>query len=132
MYPEDFDDLIIETRADFDSLDQNTKIAVCVHQLEAQVNNGGFDQFFFNSSGAYTLDTISALETIGAHSTAKLLCDAVAIAYPEGFPGDSSLHQANLIDEESVSDALDLLDASFYAYKDDLAMLVNRHLGNDT
>lgn len=132
MYPNDFDDLAIESRTEFEGLDQHAKIAVCLHQLEAQVNNGGFGQFFFNSSGEYTMDTISALEKVGARSTAKLLRNAVAIAYPGGFPSDASLHQSELADNDSVSDALNALDTAFYEYREDLAMLVNGYLDNDT
>ena len=33
-----------------------------IQALEGEVNNGGFDQFFYNSAGDNTADTILALK----------------------------------------------------------------------
>src|SRR5262249_20718974 len=52
-YPEDFDELVVSSKASFTLLDPQTRVAYCLHQLEAEVNNGGIHQFFSNSSGEY-------------------------------------------------------------------------------
>jgi hypothetical protein len=47
-----------------------------VSNLEAEINNGGFDQYFFNSTGDRTAETIRALELIGAkkqHLSSRML-----------------------------------------------------------
>ena len=41
-------------------------VSTLIEALEAEVNNGGFDQYFYNSAGDNTAETIQALETIGA------------------------------------------------------------------
>ena len=38
-----------------------------VDELEAEINNGGFDQYFFNSAGDKAAEAINALEAIGAN-----------------------------------------------------------------
>src|SRR6185436_19730334 len=45
--------------------------------LEREVNNGGFSQFFFNSSGNFTHETVVSLNAIGANKTAKILQEAI-------------------------------------------------------
>ncbi len=44
-----------------------------VLEFEDEVNNGGFHQFFNNSSGDNTAETIVALEKIGATAMADIL-----------------------------------------------------------
>jgi hypothetical protein len=50
----------------FAGLTEAEQTVHCVDGLEREVNNGGFDQFFFNSSGNTALETIPALERLGA------------------------------------------------------------------
>jgi hypothetical protein len=50
---------------------------------DGEVNNGGFEQFFFNSSGAFMHEAIDGAELIGAPQHAEILGEAAAI-YPEG------------------------------------------------
>jgi hypothetical protein len=96
--------------------------------LEAQVNNGGFHQFFFNLSGEYVRETLAALEHIKAPRTQALLERAVAIAYPAGYPLDAADHQEALADYDDVADALEPLDNEFFRYTEPLPDLVNAYL----
>lgn len=41
--------------------------------LEREINNGGFNQFFFNSSGDFAHQTVQSLLSIGANRTADIL-----------------------------------------------------------
>ena len=58
-YPEDFDDLLPSNKEEFTRLPHKTQVARCIYMLEAEVNNGGFHQFFLNSSGEYVPETLS-------------------------------------------------------------------------
>jgi len=49
-----------------------------VVDLEDEVNNGGFHQFFNNSPGDNTAETVQALEAIGATLVANILTRAAA------------------------------------------------------
>ncbi len=128
MYPDGFDDIIINNRQEFEELPEHFKVAYCIYILEQEVNNGGFDQFFFNPSGSFTQDTVMALDTIKATKTAKILKQAIDVAYPKGFPSDPAKHQEDLAENEDTCDELEELDDQFFKYEDDLAELVNRYL----
>jgi hypothetical protein len=99
--------------------------------LEAQVNNGGIHQFFFNVSGEYVRETVAALNRIGAPKTQALLERAVAVAFPRGYPPDAREHQEALAEYDDVADALAPLDTEFFSYPEPLADLVNAHLARD-
>jgi Domain of unknown function (DUF4375) len=128
QYPEAFDELLFDSKKEFDAVAPEVQAAYCIHRLEAEVNNGGFHQFFLNSSGEYVRETLQALAAIGAVATHALLERAVAIGFPEGYPADAQQHQESLADFDDVADALNLLDLAFFEYPEPLEELVNDYL----
>jgi Domain of unknown function (DUF4375) len=130
-YPKDFDDLLPANKEEFARLPHKTQVARCIHMLEAEVNNGGFHQFFLNSSGEYVPETLSALAEIGATQTRDLVKRATTVAFPGGYPADPADHRTSLAAFDEVADALDLLDTEFYRYVEPLADLVNGYLDRD-
>lgn len=131
IYPEDFDDLSVSNKAEFLRLAPKVQVAYCLHCLEAQVNNGGFEQFFSNSTGEYVAETIQALVTIGAIKSSELLKRAVSIGFPAGYPVDASQYESAVADGDDVADELDALDQEFLEYVEPLADLVNKYLENE-
>ena len=127
-YPEDFDDLLLADKAEFRRLERKVQVAYCLHRLEAEVNNGGFHQFFSNSTGEYVTETIQALVAIGATKTSELLKRAVSIGFPGGYPSDASEYESAVADFDDVVDHLDALDQEFFRYPDPLTDLVNKYL----
>jgi glutathionyl-hydroquinone reductase len=127
-YPEDFDDLLCDTKAEFMQLAPKIQVAYCLHRLEAEVNNGGFHQFFSNSTGEYVTETIHALAEIGALKTVELLERAVSIGFPAGYPNDASQYESAVTDFAAAVDELDALDQEFFKYADPLTELVNEYL----
>lgn len=99
-----------------------------VGELETEVNNGGFDQFFFNSAGDDAAKTIEALEVIGAYKTATIVRRACA-KFPGGMPpADRDARQGLLLDVVSPdSEAFEAEDEDFYVYEDDHSALVAAH-----
>src|SRR5262245_58922382 len=61
------------------------RVFTAVYELEAEVNNGGFVQFFSNSTGAMWDAIEPALLAIGAKKMAKIAAAAVAL-FPGGPP----------------------------------------------
>lgn len=53
--------------------------------LYGEVGNGNFDQFYYNSTGDYSLEMVSALEEIGAYDAARILSECNRI-FPNGVP----------------------------------------------
>ncbi len=95
-----------------------------VRELEAEVNNGGFDQFFFNSGGDRTAETISALGTIGAHHTARILAKASAKFPGNGPPRNWAERQTVLLRISPDGEAFEEEDEAFLKYEDDLEKLI--------
>jgi Domain of unknown function (DUF4375) len=103
------------------------EIAELVRELEDEVNNGGFDQFFFNSAGDRTMETIYALETIGAVKMASILKRAAG-KFPGGSPPrDRYARQDVLLKSFPDAAAFGELDGEFYKYPDDLATLLKEY-----
>jgi Domain of unknown function (DUF4375) len=127
-YPEDFDDLLLPNKEEFRHLPRNAQVALCIHALEAEVNNGGFHQFFSNSSGEYVRETLAALSAVDAPKTRELLEHAIAVAFPGGYPTDAGSYQDALVDYDEVADALEVLDSRFFSYSEPLTDLVNAYL----
>jgi hypothetical protein len=46
--------------------------------VDAEVNAGGFHQYFFNSSGQYAGDALAAYELLGAEEYAAIMRSAIA------------------------------------------------------
>ena len=110
---------------DFESLNEYEKNFLYIDMLEGQVNNGGFDQFFFNSSGDYSHEALRALEEIGASKTADLVEQAIK-AFPSlPIPKDTEVRRPLMNDlPESISDTWDELDGKYYEYPEDIAGLI--------
>jgi hypothetical protein len=91
--------------------------------LEAEVNNGGFNQFYYNSSGQYAKLLPDALKLIGANNYAELMERANMIFEKENRV--IKKHQDGTTEGFSKSyenNPLNLLDDEFYALekKEDL------------
>ena len=105
------------------------RVYALVRQWEDEVNNGGFHQFFYNSSGDDTAETIQALDIIGADKMADILIRAVARFRDGVVPKERFARQRVLPEPSTLVD----LDMEFYAYPDDLAELLANYknrLGN--
>jgi hypothetical protein len=71
-------------RYGYSKLSTAEKTIYTVWWLEAEVNNGGFDQYFFNSAGDNARDVPEAFSRIGAPQTAALVRKAIALFPPPG------------------------------------------------
>lgn len=60
------------------ALSKEESCVLAVEALEREVNNGGYSQFFGNSSGEYAGIVVDALQAIGCPKTAAMTADAIA------------------------------------------------------
>ena len=129
-YPESFDFISKkESLIGFDSLSEKDQIIYSVWWLEAEVNNGGFSQYFWNSAGDHANETLSALEKVGAVKTAGLLKRAMDIAFEGVAPADREARQSLLaLNEQNKEDKLGELDSEFYEYSEDFYKLINAYI----
>ena len=103
--------------------------ATCV--LEGEVDNGGFSQFFFNSSGAIAYEARDGCWLIGARQHAQIVIDAIELEQAAGTPGsffpDSATYQVSYDDNYAYAD-YHTLDDRFYASAEDLSRLRIRYI----
>lgn len=116
-------------KKDFDSLSHSEKVLHHIYWLESEVNNGGFDQFFANSSGDYALETPSALDEIGAHHTANLVKRAMDL-FPNGSPSRNGKQRAEQLSsmDEAIRAEFSELDSEFFEYRDPLEELQVKYM----
>jgi hypothetical protein len=89
---------------------------VCaIEALEREVNNGGYDQFFFNSN-EYVDVIEAALESIGCPHTARITRDAIAHLEIEGdlTPENVSRAVEACEDEEERASRLSACDQRYF------------------
>ena len=97
--------------------------------LEGEVNNGGFHQYFLNSAGDASEETICALREIGAAKTASLLDQAGKALFGGPVPTNRD-DRLDALDAADVAklDQLEALDRRFLAYEEDLEVLLAVYL----
>ena len=101
------------------------KVFSAIWAAEAEINNGGFSQYFANSSAESAPFVVEAFEAIGAPKTADICKRAKATAFPAGMPPteeDISLAAADFSDE--ILQGLDRLNREFYTYPHNLTDLL--------
>ena len=109
------------------------RILVVIWGIEAEVNNGGFDQYYFNGAGEHARFVPAALHEIGAHKMAQIVERANALFRPDGPPVDGDEREDALFKiTDDIEGAWDQLDREFQAYPDDIAALLVKHFGLDS
>ena len=107
-----------------DSLTEEQKNFFFNQNLEREINNGGFNQYFYNSSSDFAHETINSLKIIGANKTANILQKAIDQFPDKTVPRNRTERQEILEKiEETVSEIFEELDEKFFVYEDDLNTL---------
>jgi len=76
----------------FNALSDPEKLYYALDLFQGEVNNGGFHQFFFNSSGSYYELIESGLVTFDEPQALELLHQAKQVVFPETLvPADTEL-----------------------------------------
>ena len=111
----------------FDQLDQIDQILVTIWGIEAEVNNGGFDQYYFNGAGDQAFFAPDALRAIGALRMSDIASRANA-AFGRGGPPRGRNERHDRLFEIAPRDAeagpWDQLDGEFQDYPDGIAALL--------
>lgn len=117
----------------YEKLSYPEKVFFCVWELEAEVNNGGFDQYYFNTSGKSALDTPESLRAIGANHTANLVKQANDLFGPGG-PSLEREKRQNQLDalSEAATKKMGEFDEEFYKYLDDLEQLLTEYVSKNS
>jgi hypothetical protein len=106
----------------FEALSESEKLYYVMTLFQNEINNGGFHQFFFNSSGSYYELIENALVTFDEPQTLDLLHNARQIVFPEiVVPVDTETRRGLLPPPDPhLMDRLNELDQRFYRSADTL------------
>ncbi len=93
-----------------------------------EVNNGGFDQYFYNSSGDEAAQALAGLKEMGADGSAALLARAMAV-FPDGQPPADRDRRVELMEKIALQSkpVWDKCDEEFYKLKEDIDGLTLAH-----
>lgn len=96
-------------------LSEPERVVLAVEAMEREVNNGGYEQFFLNSSREFTGFLVRSLELIGCPKVAAISADAIAVLQlPEQFGADTVERVASELSDES-REKLRECDSRYYA-----------------
>lgn len=100
-----------------------------ITNLEGEIANGGFNQFFFNSSGNFAHETVSDLEIIGAFKTSQILQEAIN-QFPNSIVPKNRQERIEILEqiEEVADEVWDKLDEKFGDYEEDLTSLLMEYV----
>ncbi len=108
-----------------DNLSRFEKNIVFIEELEQEVNNGGFNQFFFNTAGDYTFEILKALDEIGSTKFLDILEKAIDVFPDRNIPKEMELRREILEQIEDTADPIwNELDMEFYKYEEDIHKLM--------
>ena len=72
-------DFVEKKRTSLSTLSPGCRAVWTTFWVEAEVNNGGFDQYFLNTDGAYAKDALEGFRALGNSSYVSLMEQAIAI-----------------------------------------------------
>lgn len=96
-----------------------------IYYYKAEVNNGGIDQFFFNSTGDRWKITLEGLQKIGANNACRILDQATKLFGEEG-PSEKWIKRREQLKQfsEKTREKEEKLTDEFYRYEDNLSELM--------
>lgn len=115
----------------FAKLTPAEKLVVALGDFEAELNNGGFEQFFINSAGNYAADVLRALKKIGARKAARFVADAFSV-FPDGkVPTDRTERELAVAKFSAATrKKLEQLEITYAARAEYVAMLAGVYLAD--
>ena len=117
-------------RLDYRNLSPPERVFLLVWELESEVNNGGFHQYFHNRSGALALDVVDALKAIGAEATADIVQRALnAVGDTITIWSDDAARRGSVKSlSPQARQILEELDREYYKCPEDLTPLLYHYV----
>ena len=111
----------IQQAAEKRALSREETWVLAVEGLEREVNNGGYGQFFFNSSNEYAGSIVSALQAIGCPKTADITRQAIAALGIQGELSRGAMEAVILKEDEAVKQRLAECDERYFSNDEPIA-----------
>jgi len=87
--------------------------------FENEINNGGLNQYFFNSAGLNCFETLRYFKQNGKTKEAAILEKAISLINPKNLPEKELLENLRKrivaeLDDSTINEKLDKLDNEYY------------------
>lgn len=107
-------------RSGFDGLNEGRKMAIRFYWFAAELNNGGLEQYFWNSSGDFAADQIADFRKIGCDQYAHLLQTCSRMLFNKDIPSQDGDERRTAIQSlyKNDPDRKDVLDAESRLFDD--------------
>jgi hypothetical protein len=110
--------------ASLSSFSKPQRLVYAMAWYDAEVNNGGHDQFFTNSTGIVWKDALEGFVAVGAVERANILKEAA-----KRMGGNPSFDQNERSDQiDKFRADFEDLDSKYYELKDDFEQKVNKYV----
>ncbi len=105
------------------------KVLLIVENLQREVNNGGFNQFYWNSSGDFSTETVDALIEISALTTAGIVKRANS-QFPDNYVPKDRTERQELMEEieDKANEEWEKCDDNFFKYEDNISELLLKYV----
>lgn len=106
-------------RVGSNNLTVEERVILAIEALEREVNNGGYDQFFVNSSREYMPIISDALQRIGCPKTAAITKIALRIESQNPLT-DGEIESSDSAENVELQEALNACDRMFYESEENI------------
>jgi hypothetical protein len=120
----------IPKRDAFIHLNAYEKTFIYIDIFENHTTNGGFEEFFWNSSGQFSYEILEAYEEIGATQTATIIYNAFTQFGEIPIPKNTELRKSILT--ALSPEVWAKLDQEFYESKDEIIQLVLKFVAKNS
>ena len=109
----------------YEKLSDADKIFVSVWSLKGEVDNGGFEQWLFNTSGDWAYDTTRCLIELGATRTAELVSRVLDLFPAKGIPSEMVCRR-KLMEriDKNIIEMWDEMSDEFFKEEEDIESLL--------
>jgi len=114
-----------EERKGLASFTRGERFVYAIEGMVREVNNGGWNQFFRNSSGALAFDLAPALEAVGSKKNLSIAQRALNIfGKPASLSEDDRGKQVDKVTKDGGNNPWDALEGEFYQNPEDLEAMI--------
>ena len=110
-------DGLVQYEADLKDFSAAQRAAFAIMWLDAEVNNGGFDQFFVNSTGIVWKDALTGFRLFGMTDRTAIM-EHVLSKWGGAVPFDRTERQMLLLEQDSLE--FDEDDRNYYRSEEDI------------
>ncbi len=111
------------------TLPEILRYAYLVNCYEGEINNGGFDQFYYNSIGYEVFEIQKALEYFGLKENKKIFDESIELLKQKiDLKNYYELSASRDLPTDDLEEEFSQLDSTFYEYPENITEIVNTFL----